>query len=422
MKKWWLLSLALSLAFSLQAQEESVNLQQCLDWARANFPLLEKQKLQDEQLDIQLRSIKNTYLPKLYVTGQLTYQSDVPELESQIFQLNIPKGQYRAALNFEQTLYDGGNTTARKAISEAENQSAIQRTEVSWNEMRKMVVNLYFASVVQDQAMAIIQASKEQLDARVQQLEAMEREGSILESEVLKVKAQILELEKQESELESSKTAALKSLSLLTGQDLSGIKDVEVPAVQENLTPNYEQLPEMQLIELQQKQLIASEKLASTNLVPRLSAFGTGGIAQPNPYNFFDTEFGTYYMVGVRLHWNLLDWGDSKRSKSTLSLQRQMLNAEAEQLKQNTQVKLNDKQAEIARLEEAAERDGKIAEMRASIRNTASKQLDEGTITPADFLDTVMDEQRAQLSKELNELRLSKAWVEYLMDSGNYQQ
>ena len=244
--------------------------------------------------------------------------------------------------------------------------------------------------------------------------------GTVIESDVLRIKAQLLEIEKQQIQLEIRKTASLESLEILTAKDLSASSNVNIPVVNQVMEPNYDKLPKIQLMELQKQQLMASEKLASTSLMPKLAAFGTGGIAQPNPYNFFNTEFGTYYMVGVRLHWNLLDWGATSRTKTGIALQREIVDTEADQLKQQVQVSLAQKQAEIYQLEEALKTDNQLSELRASIRQSAANQLDNGTITPADFLETVMDEQRALLSKEVNEVRLSKTWVEYLIESGNF--
>ncbi len=420
MKKWFLILLIAGLSAHAFGQTDTLKLEECLSWAKANFPLLQKQKLQDENLNLQLRNIKSGYLPQLFVSGQATYQSDVPEFESGPFQLDIPMGQYRAAINLEQTIYDGGNSSARKDLAKAEHAALVQQTEVSWQDMEKMVVRVYFAIAIQGRSHDVLKASIEQLQSRLSQMEAMYNAGSVLQSDVLRVKAQLLEIEKQQTQLKLQERATLKSLGILTGKNLERVAEVEIPKAEKSIETHYENLPKIRLMELQKQQLYASEKLASTSLIPKLSAFGTGGIAQPNPYNFFDTDFGTYYMVGVRLHWNLLDWGNTSRTKSGIALQRNIVDTEANQLKQNVQIALADKQSEIYQLEAAAEKDREIAELRESIRKTASKQLDEGTITPADFLETVMDEQRALLSKQLNELKLSKTWVEYLIESGNF--
>ena len=409
-------------AFSGFSQKDSITLDQCLEWSRANFPLLQKQQLQSQELDLKLKNISADYLPKVLVNGQLTYQSDVPNLpEGMGFpSLGIPQTQYRAALNLEQTLFNGGSTSARKELTEAENAAEQQSVEVDWQQMKTMLVNLYFAIAMQEKSAEILKTSANLLDAKLNQLQAMLDRGAILESDFLRVKAQLYELQKQQSQVEYQKQASLKSLSILTGKELSASVKVEIPKDFQASPPQLDQLPQLQQIDLQKRRIDASQKVASTALIPRLSAFGTGGVAQPNPYNFFNTEFGTYYMVGAKLQWNVFDWNTTRRTNASLGLRKEMLETEAEQFKRNQQIKMADQQANINQLEETLEKDKEIAEMRAKIRETASSQLDQGSLTSADYLETVMDEQRALLTRELNAIKLTKARVEYAIESGNF--
>ncbi len=419
MKKWFLLIAILSVSTGF-GQKDTITLDHCLEWSRANFPLLHKQKLQSRELDLKLKNINADYLPKVLLNGQLTYQSDVPELpEGSLFPpLGIPQTQYRAALNLEQTLFNGGSTSARKKLTEAESAAEQQTVEVDWQQMKTMVVNLYFAIAMQEQSGEILKTSASLLDAKLQQLQAMLDQGAILESDLLRVKAQLYELQKQQSQVEFQKQASLKSLSLLTGKEISANASVEIPDFNEPSQPKLDQLPQLQQINLQKHRVEASQKVASTALIPRLSAFGTGGIAQPNPYNFFDTEFGTYYMVGARLQWNVFDWSATRRTNASLGLRKEMLETEAEMFRRNQQIKLADQKASINQLEETVEKDREIAEMRAKIRQTASSQLDQGVLTSAYYLETVMDEQRAFLTRELNAIKLAKARVEYAIEAG----
>lgn len=421
MKKWFLLLIILSASIGY-GQNDSITLDQCLEWSRANFQLLQKQQLQSQELDLKLKNISADYLPKVLVNGQLSYQSDVPELpEGSMFpSLGIPQTQYRAALNLEQTLFNGGNTSARKKLTQAENAAEQQRVEVDWQQMKKMVVNLYFAIAMQEQSAEILQTSANLLDAKLKQLQAMLNQGAILESDLLRVKAQLYELQKQQSQVAYQKQASLQSLSLLTGKELGVTTGVVIPTDFETSLPKLEQLPQLQQIDLQKQRIEASQKIASTSLIPRLSAFGTGGVAQPNPYNFFDTEFGTYYMVGARLQWNVFDWNTARRTNASLGLRKQMLETEAEQFRRNQQIKLADQQGNINLLQETVEKDEEIAEMRAKIRQTASSQLDQGALTSADYLEAVMDEQRALLTRELNAIKLTKARMEYAIEGGNF--
>ncbi|HAD97546.1 MAG TPA: hypothetical protein DCG19_09075 [Cryomorphaceae bacterium] len=421
MKKWFLLLVLFSTLSCFSQRGDTLTLDQCVEWARSNFPLLKKQQLQSRELDLKLKNISADYLPKLMVNGQLTYQSDVPEIGLPMFpDLGIPQTQYRAALNLEQVLFNGGSTSARRELTKVESAAELQSVEVDWQRVKTMVVNLYFAIAMQDRSAEILDASARLLGAKLDQLQAMVNAGTLLESEMLRVKAQLYELQKQQSQVEYQKQASLKSLGILTGKELGTAARVEIPELGDMQAPKLDQLPQLQQISLQKQRIEASQKVASTALIPRLSAFGTGGVAQPNPYNFFNTEFGVYYMVGAKIQWNVFDWNTTRRTNANLGLRKEMLEAEAEQLRRSQQIKLADHQANINQLEETVEKDEEIAEMRAKIRQTASSQLDQGALTSADYLETVMDEQKALLTKELNAIRLTKAREEYAIESGNF--
>ncbi len=420
MKKWFLVLLIAGLSAQGFGQSDTLRLEDCLNWARANFPLLQKQNLQNQDMELQLKNIRSAYLPQLFVNGQLTYQSDVPELGLPGFpDLGIPQTQYRVALNLEQIIYDGGTTKARRLLSEAENAAAQQQVELDWQQLKAMTVNLYFSIALQNQSFKILKSSEQVLDEKLKQLDARLKAGAILESDLLRVKAQQYELQKQLSEVALQKKAAMNSLELLTGQSFKGVAGVEINN-RVITTPAFEKLASIKLIALQKEKLSASQEVVSKNLVPRLSAMATGGVGQPNPYNFFNTDFEGYYMLGARLQWNVFDWNNTKRTKGSLELKKEMLDTEADQLKRNTQLRLEGKIALMEQLEMAVAKDAEIAEMREKIRKTVSSQLDQGTITSADFLEALRDEQQALLSRELNSLLLAKAQVEYLIESGNF--
>lgn len=419
MKKY--LWIVLMLPLLVQAQPDTLKLQECLNWARSNFPLLQKQQLQDEALKLELRNIRSAYLPQLLVNGQLTYQSDVPSLGLPGFpDIDIPKTQYRAALNLEQNIYDGGTSGAQKAVARAEAGASQQQVEVSWQQVKSMLIKLYFGIAMQERSAEIFAASAQLLEEKLRQMDAAVRAGTMLESDLLRVKAQLYEIQKQSSAVKHQRQAALRAMEVLTGKELEQVEGVQLPQTELQLEPAWDSLPQIRLMELQKEKLSASQKLASTRLAPRVSAMATGGVGQPNPYNFFDKDFSTYYLLGAKLQWNVFDWGNSSRTRSSLELNRQMLDTEEEQLKQQVQLKLEELRAEILQLEKSLEKDREIAEMRKSIRKTASSQLDEGTLTPADYLETLIEEQQALQNLQIDELRLTKTKIEYAIEAGNF--
>jgi len=66
----------------------------------------------------------------------------------------------------------------------------------------------------------------------------------------------------------------------------------------------------------------------------------------------------------------------------------------------------------------ALERDEEILTMKSQIRKNASTQLDQGVITPAEYLDEVLAEQVAELNKSVNEISLYQNQIILQFETG----
>lgn len=66
-------------------------------------------------------------------------------------------------------------------------------------------------------------------------------------------------------------------------------------------------------------------------------------------------------------------------------------------------------EGEIARLREAVETDGRIVELRRSVRMAAESQFENGVIETTDLLRRITDETAAMLNRSSHEIELLKA-------------
>src|SRR5690606_20362932 len=104
------LILVFLIPFAVTAQEQ-LTLEQCFDLVSENYPLAKQTVLLEHQSQLDIQALKKGKLPQLDLHAQATYQSDVTMLPLQIPNSTISppnKDQYRATLDVNQIIYNGG--------------------------------------------------------------------------------------------------------------------------------------------------------------------------------------------------------------------------------------------------------------------------------------------------------------------------
>ena len=105
MKQIILLISAIFYLGNIQAQDNtrtnvlnSVTIEECYEWSRANYPLISKLDLLQKSTQFNLSNASKGNLPQININGQATYQSEVTELPIDLPNIDIPsmsKDQYK---------------------------------------------------------------------------------------------------------------------------------------------------------------------------------------------------------------------------------------------------------------------------------------------------------------------------------------
>ncbi|MEZ4828856.1 MAG: TolC family protein [Bacteroidia bacterium] len=414
------LILPLSL-IALWANAQTLSLAECQREAMALSPLQQQKSLIATTTNLQNQNLEAVFLPKITLAGQATWQSDVitfPEIGPVAVFPEIPHFQFNTALNASQILFDGGAVKLGKQINEVSRQVQTQETDVEINRVKEVVNELYFSILLLDKNTAILNQALEQLSTRRISLESGVRNGVVLKSNLDAFDKQILLLEQKRDQLLADKKALLHMLEDWTGkEDLSGTTFV-IPDYSEASAINYSGRPEYQLFDLQKQQIAQSANALQARTLPLVSAFATGGIGQPNPFNFLKTDPSPFFQAGVKFAWTPWDWNQTRREKEILAVKAQMIDTRKQQLDQNIQVAIRRDQEAISSLETQIERDQKIISLQESIVAQANTQLDNGIITSADYLSEVTALTEAKLNLEAHTIQLSRAKVNILTKTG----
>lgn len=411
-----------ALLFSLlQARADTLTLDQGYQLAKANYPVLQQNLIQDNVLAVKLKEWNTRMMPSLQIKGTATYQSAVPELSISIpgqnLSLNLPKDRYQLYAELNQPIYDGGMLKAQKHLETTKNAIDKQRSLISEQQLKDQFVQTYFAILITDQQLEIMDATLKLLNSKQEVIASAVKEEVIQQGNLLKINAEIIGLKQKLRTVQQNRKAALEILSILTGQPVTDQTVLVSPSM--SLPSNRDiSRPELTMLNLQQQQLQSTMGLVSTQNRPKLAAFARGGVGYPNPFNFFDNKTSPFYYVGASMSWPVWNWGQVKKQKTGLQLQSEILDKQKENLVRNINIQLTQEAAEIEQLKTSLEDDRELLEIREKLREIASAQLDEGVITSSDYLESVTDAQQAKLNLEFRKIRLVYAQANYLNKQG----
>ncbi len=233
------------------------------------------------------------------------------------------------------------------------------------------------------------------------------------------LQAEIINLEQSIIEIEIGLSTSKNIMNEYTGLDLNETALLSLPETQINTSIFENNRPEYALMTLQQNQLSALKDITGRKTMPRIYAFGQLGYGRPG-YDMLKNEFDDFYMVGARLNWNIWDWNQSKKEREVLDIQSQIINTQKETFDKNLKIDLQNKLADIRKIEEIIKRDKEIIILRERISKSSSSQLDNGVITSTEYLTEINAEASAKLKLTTHKIQLEKAKIDYSASLGNF--
>ena len=132
--------------------------------------------------------------------------------------------------------------------------------------------------------------------------------------------------------------------------------------------------PELELFQLKKEEIDAAELLLSKENLPKLTGFVDGGYGNPG-LNVLDNSFQGFYTVGLKLKWNVFDWNANKKERQSLLISKDVIDNEREVFELNTNVKLNEFEADISKLSAMIDSDADIITLRKEVLSATESQL-----------------------------------------------
>ncbi len=395
---------------------DNITLDDCYKWSADNYPLAKQRGLIKQNNTLTINTLEKNMLPQIELNAQGSYQSEVTQ-----FSLDIPgvkgptplsKDQYKATLDVKQLIWDGGVIGLQKKVLNAAEQVETQRIEVETAKLKERVNALYFNVLQVDANVGIIKILKKDLAARKVKAEAAVLNGVALKRDILTIEVEDLKADQRITELQSARSAAVRMLGLLTGKVLSENTVFERPILRGSDIGLQIDRPELKLFDLQKSLIDKQLDINALKNFPRIIAFGTAGYGRPG-LNFLKNEFSPYALAGVSFKWNLTDFY-SKTLKNDLQIIRnnaQVVDIQRDLFLLNTKSVMEQQSAEIQKWEKLIATDRQIVSLRGKIKDSATAQVENGTLTTNDYLTELNAESQARLNLELHQLQLLLAQI-----------
>ncbi len=395
---------------------QALSLDSCQSMARRNHPLLRQAGIIDQISELRQQNIQILNLPQFDLTARASWQSDVTKLALSMPGFAGPeplsKDQYKAYVDIRQKLFDGGVVKKRGELEEADRLVSKQQNETELYKIKETVNSLYFNALIIQVNLQIVDLKKNTLEERIKTVSSAVNNGISLPNELDQLRAENLLTDQQKTELKSTRQTTLALLEIVTGSVITEQTIFLKPSLSTIDVNNDLNRPEIMLFTLQKSKLDKSVQVLTNSRKPFVYAFGQAGYGRPG-LNMLDNNFADWYMVGAGLSWNIWDWHKSSRERSTVKLQKDIIETNLDNFSRSVKMSLSQEENNILKLKNLINSDEQLVSIKDQITKRSAVALENGAITSADYIRDLNAALQAQANLETRKVQLVQASVNY---------
>jgi outer membrane protein TolC len=349
----------------------------------------------------------SAWYPQLTLNAQSTIQNEqiaFPISFPGVTPPEVPLDFHRALLNFNQTLYDGNTTRARRRLETIDADRQQLEAEARTIDLRAQVIQRYMSILVCAEQLRLLGTKANTLEEQRQRIHTAVDNGAALASEEDALRAELITTGQEHIEVESTEHRMRSDLALLTGEERNRTAALAQPVMDARADLDPAQRPDVRAFGLREQVLEAQLDVATALRRPTLNFFGNAGVGSPG-YNTFNGDIRPMLLAGVGLQWRILDWGQLKRQRSISDLQRGDLLIERDRLLRNVNMAISAQDEEARKMDRLLEKDNELIGLRGSVAKAKSEQLALGTATASDYITELNKENAARLGLEIHQLQ-----------------
>lgn len=398
--------LLLLLIYNLHAQTNQISFNKLLEGLEKNYKLRDNvsnakliQKFKIEQNDI-------SYYPQISLTGQMTYQNDVTKIPISLPGMKIPtmdKDQYKIALEVNQLIYDASLTSVLTKKDKITTEIDEIQAKLNLTVQKDMLNKWVYFYLINHKTKIQLQEQKKILELKQKDIENLIKGGLLSSADLDNLKIEIIKIEQQIDAINITCNNIKKNIELLTGVWITD----EIIYEEDTLSTNNQiNRDELKLFELRGEVSNISADIYSNNTLPKLYAFGQLGYGKPG-FNMLSDKFSTFYIVGLKISWNIFDWGKASKEKEIAKITQNSINNEKELFLQNIKIQQNELLSSIEKIDKWLIKDEEIIRLRNNVLSSTNSKLMNGVAKTIDFLNdlnaktqSVIDYEKHKIEKQ----------------------
>lgn len=395
------------------AQNGTLSLDSCLQMAKRNYPLIRQNNLIEESEKNNVKIDNKNWLPKASFISKATYQSEVIEFLGYSF----PHDSYITALDVEETLLDFGQTKQQKNLDKLSGQADLLKNEVEMYKLIDRVNQVYSNILLTRENISTLNVYKDDINNKRTVLSASVKNGMSLQSNLDELEAEELKTEQSLSEASENLKALYITMGMFINKTVDDSTKMTTDAIVSASASDAFNRPEEKLFDAQKSMLDVRHKLNNKAALPRLTVGAEGAYGRPGP-NFINQDMRFFWQANAALKWNIGSLYNLKTERQNIDISKKMVDVQKDVFEFNLKTALASQAAQINSLKDIIEKDKQIIEKRRSVKETASKQLENGSITTSDYLIELNAEMQATLSQKMHEIKLMNAITNYNSTKG----
>lgn len=428
MKRNFLLFCSLFIPFLLTAR--SLTLDSCLSKALSRYPLVRQYDLITKTAEYNLSNANHAWLPQVSLSAKASYQSDVTKIPDALGNIlstlagrpvtfeSLSRDQYQAVVDVQQTLWDGGVTTARKKAIKSSAEVEKQKLTVDLYGLNDRIIQLYFGIMLIDAQLKQNKLLQGELAKNYKRVQVGIDNGIAQSSDADRVKVELMKTGQRQTELEAMSKSYRQMLGAFTGEEILSDTELLKPELPEVNEKAENKRPELLFFDAQQKTLDAQEAGVKAALLPKIGLFAQGGYANP-ALNMFDPGFNLFYIAGVRFNWSLCELYNKKDNLSKTDIGRKTIETQKETFLFNNDLTGKQQKNEIERLKSVLKSDDVIIDLQKNIKDATEAKYINGMITVDDLLTEITAENMAVQTRFLHDIQLYMAMYQYKYNTNN---
>lgn len=410
--------IALCFASNAFWAQEKLTFEKCYELVEKNYPLAKQNNLLQSQAELQTKILEKDKLPKVALNAQATYQSEVTQVPFSMPNTTIEplsKDQYRATLDVNQLIYNGGAIKAQTQLKSSQIKMQQQVVEVNLYQLKSQINQYFFGLLLGQEKQELLLAKRTLLLEKSKEIQAAVKFGAVLPASEQVIEAEIIKINQQLNEVKYDQLKLWQHLEALSGTTFNTNVKLAIP---DHFVSEANAIrPELELFALQNQQIEASQKVIATTNAPKLNAFLQGGYGNP-ALNMLNNSFETFYMTGIRLNWTLFDWNKTKKEKEVLEISKQLIASEKETFEVNQKRQLQEINFEIGKIEDLLKSDSEIIQLREKIVRSADAQMKNGVITSSEYLNEVTQLFESKITEQTHRIQLFLAKANHQIIKG----